>query len=167
MSVAFRAKRVARFFSIVAIFALVGPLAVTTVFALFLLVIGVPALQLMLEFFQLETLRGWLSIAVFLLIFFSLFAAVTPSILAGIVFAIASLYCGWNSLWVALAIVGCMVLFVVGLGLFVSPTESSPLLLPNAQGLRQGAVLAPFLPVPAAIAASLCWLFSRPLHRVS
>jgi hypothetical protein len=160
-------NRVARTLGIIAIFAIVGPLAVTAVFAIFLLVVGVPMLQLMLEFFKLESLRAWLSIAVFLLIFFSLFAAVTPSIIAGIAFAIASVYCGMNSLWVALAIVGCMVLGVVALGFFISPSESSPTLLPSVEGLRQGAVLALFLSIPAAIAASLCWLFSRPLHRLS
>jgi hypothetical protein len=167
MTVAFRLKRVSRFFGIIAIFATVGPLAVTAVFSLFLLVVGLPLLGLMLEFFELESLRGWLSIAVFLLIFFSLFAAVTPSIFAGLAFAIASVYGGMNSLWVALAIVGCMVVFVVALGFFVSPSESSPMLVPSVKGLRQGAALALFLSVPAALAATLCWLFSRPLHRLS
>jgi hypothetical protein len=167
MSVAFRLKRVSRFLGIVAIFALVGPLAVTAMSTLFLLVVGVPLLGPMLEFFELQSLRGWLSITIFLLVFFSLFAAVTPSILAGILFALASVYGGMNSVWVALAIVGCMVLFVVALGFFVSPSESSPMLLPSVKGLRQGAALALFLSIPGAIAASLCWLFSRPLHRLS
>jgi hypothetical protein len=166
VTIAVRINRLARSLGIVAIFGIVGPLAVTAVFALFLLVIGVPMLQLMLEFFKLESLRAWLSVAVFLLIFFALTAAITPSIIAGIAFAIASVYCGRNSLWMALAIVGSMVLGVVALGLFVLPSESSPLLLPNVEGVRQGAFLALFLSVPAASAASLCWLFSRPLHRL-
>jgi hypothetical protein len=166
MTVIFKFKRLARSLGIVAIFAIIGPLSVTAVFALFLLTVGVPMLQLMLAFVDLESLRGWLSIAVFLLIFFSLVATVTPSIIAGVAFAIASVYCGMNSLWVALAIVGCMVLFVVALGFFLSPSESSPMLVPSVKGLRQGAFLALFLSVPAAIAATLCWLFSRPLHRL-
>ena len=60
-----------------------------------------------------------------------------------------------------------IVLGVVALGFFMSPSESSPLLLPSVKGLRRGAVLALFLSVPAAIAAYLCWLFSRLLHRLS
>ena len=160
-------KRLARSLGIVAIFTIVGPLAVTAVFGLFVLVIGLPMLQTMLELVELQTLRAWLSIAVFLLVFFVIAAAAIPSLLAGLGFAIASVYCGMNSLWVALAIVASLVLGVVALGFFVSPSESSPLLLPGVKGLRQGAFLALFLSIPAAIAATLCWLFSRPLHRLS
>jgi hypothetical protein len=167
VTVAFEFRRLARSLGIVVIFTIVGPLVVTAVFGFFVLLIGVPMLQIILELVELETLRAWLSVAVFLLIFFALAAAVTPSIIAGIAFAIASIYCGMNSLWVALAIVGSLVLGVVALGFFVSPTESSPLLLPSVKGLRQGAFLALFLSIPAAIAASLCWLFSRPLYRLS
>jgi hypothetical protein len=159
--------RLARSLGIVAIFAIVGPLAVTAVFGLFVLVIGIPMLQIMLDMFELETMRAWLSVAVFLLIFFALAAAAIPSVIAGLGFAIAAVYCGMNSLWTALVIMGCMVLGVVALGFFISPSESSPLLLPSVKGLRQGAFLALFLSIPAAIAACLCWLFSRPLHRLS
>ena len=60
-----------------------------------------------------------------------------------------------------------MVLGVVVAGFFVSPSENSALFLPSAQGLHQGFWLAVFLSVPAAIAASLCWLCSRSLHRMS
>ena len=164
MTAALAIKRLARSLGIVVIFAIVGPLAVTAVFGLFVLAIGVPMLQVMLDMFELETLRGWQSVAVFLLVFFSLAAAVAPSIVAGLAFAIASVYCGLNSLSGALVIMAIVVLGVVVLGFVVSPSGSSPLLLPSVEGLRQGAVLALFLSIPAAIAASLCWLFSRPLH---
>ena len=167
MTAAFELKRLARSLGIVVIFTIVGPLAVTAVFGFFVLLIGVPMLQTMLELVELPTLRAWLSVAVFLLVFFALAAVAIPSVIAGLGFAIASVYCGMNSLWVALAIVGIVVLGVVALGFFISPSESSPLLLPGVQGLRQGAFLALFLSIPAAIAASLCWLFSRPLHRLS
>ncbi len=160
-------RRLARSLGIVAIFTIVGPLAATAVFGAFVLVVGIPMLQVMLDFVELDTIRGWLSVAVFLLIFFALAAAVLPSFLAGVAFAIAAVYCGMNSLWTALIIMACMVIGVVALGFFVSPSESSPLLLPSVKGLRQGAFLALFLSIPAAIAACLCWLFSRPLHRLS
>ncbi len=167
MTVAFESRRLARSLGIVIIFTIVGPLAATAVFGLFVLVVGVPLLQIMLELVDLGALSAWLSVAVFLLVFFALAAAVAPSVIAGFAFAIASVYGGLNSLWVALAIVGTLVLGVVALGFFVSPSESSPLLLPSVKGLRQGAFLALFLSIPAAIAASLCWLFSRPLHGLS
>jgi hypothetical protein len=167
MTVAFESKRLARSLGIVAIFMIVGPIVVTTVFGLIFLWIGVPMVQILLEFFKLESLREWLSAAVFLLVFFSLAGAVLPSTIAGLAFAIASVYCGMNSLWAALVIVGIMVVGVVVLSLFVSPSESSPLVLPSVDGLRQGAFLALFLSIPAAIAAGLCWLVSRPLHRLS
>ena len=167
MSVAFEFKRLARSLGIVVIFTIVGPLAATAVFGLFVLLVGVPMLQIMLGLVELETVRAWLSVAVFLLVFFALAAAAIPSVIAGLAFAIASVYCGKNSLWVALAIVGTLMIGVVAFGFFVSPSESSPLLLPSVKGLRQGAFLALFLSIPAAIAVSLCWLFSRPLHRLS
>lgn len=167
MTVAFESRRLARSLVIVVIFSIVGPLAVTAGFGFFVLLIGIPTLQTMLELVELQTLRAWLPVAVFLLIFFAFAVAAIPSVIAGLGFAIASVYCGMNSLWVALAIVGTMVLGVVALGFFVSPSESSPLLLPSVKGLRQAVFLALFLSIPAAIAACLCWLFSRPLHRLS
>jgi hypothetical protein len=165
--IALALNRLARGLGIVAIFAIVGPLAVAAVFGLVILVIGIPLLQVMLALFELETMRAWLSVAVFLLLFFALAAAVPPSAVAGVAFAIAAVYCGMNSLWVALAITVGVVIGVVALGFIVSPAESSPMLLPSVKGLRQGAFLALVLTVPAAIAMSLCWLFSRPLWRLS
>ena len=120
----------------------------------------------MLAFFELEALRPWLSIAAFLLLFFTFMATLPASAAAGIIFGITAVYGGLNSLWTALIVVGIMVVGVVILGSFTSPSESSTLIAPGVQGLRQGFWLALFLFVPAAIAASVCWLFSRPLHRM-
>ena len=158
MSIGYELKRIGRSIGIMAIFTIVGPLIVTALFGVLLLTIGIPILELILEFVQLEALRPWLSIAAVLLVFFALVATVPPSLLAGFAFALLAVYAGMNSLWTALVIVAIMVLGVVILGSFASPSENSPLLLPSVQGLRQGAWLALFLVVPAAIAASLCWL---------
>jgi hypothetical protein len=158
--------RFARGLGIVAIFAMVGPLVVAALFGIFVLVIGIQMVQLMLEFFQLEALRPLLSIAFALLLFFALVAAVPASAIAGATFAIAAIYFGLNSLWTALAVAGLMAAGVVILGFFVSPSDDSALFLPSLQGVRQGFWLVLFLFIPAAIAASLCWLFSRPLHRL-
>jgi hypothetical protein len=167
VNLAFRFKRVARTFGIVAIFAIVGPVVVSALFMTLMLLIGVQLIQLVLVFVELEALRPWVTIGMALLFFFALVATIPSSVLAGLIFAISAVYFGLNSLWTALAVVGIMIIGVVTLSFFVSPSENSPLLLPSVQGLRQGAWLALFLSVPAAIAASLCWLCSRPLHRMS
>jgi hypothetical protein len=167
VTVASSINRLARSLGIIAIFTIVGPVAVTAVFGLFIVAVGIPVLQILLEVAELETLRGWLSVAVFLLVFFALAAAVIPSVVAGVAFAVASVYGGMNSLWVALAIMAAVVIGLIALGFVVSPEESSPLLLPSVKGLRQGAFLALFLSIPAAIATTLCWLCSRPLCRPS
>jgi len=167
VSAAYELGRVARSLGITATFAIVGPLVVTALFMAFMLILGTQMVQLILAFVELEALRPWLSIAFVLLMFFAFVSAVPASALAGLVFAVAAVYGGTNSLLTALIVVGIMVLGVVILGFFVPPSEDSALLLPSVQGLRQGFWLALFLSVPAAIAASLCWLCSRPLHRMS
>jgi hypothetical protein len=167
MNAAGTVNRLARSLGIVAIFAFVGPLAVTAVFGLFISVIGIPVLRLVLAVLDLEMFHAWLSVALFLLLFLTFVAAVPPSIVTGVAFAIAAVYCGLNSLWAALVIMIAVVIGVVALGFVVSPPESSPLLLPEVKGLRQGAFLTLFLLVPAGIAAGLCWLFSRPLWRLA
>jgi len=159
--------RFARSLGIVLTFAIVGPLVMTVLFTTFLFALGVQMLQIMLTFFELDALRPWLSIALFLLVFFTFVATIPASAATGMIFAITAVYGGLNSLWTAIIVVGIMVAGVVTLGFFVSPSENSPLFVPSVQGLRQGFWLALFLFVPAAIAASFCWLFSRPLHRVS
>jgi len=166
MSFGYEFGRLARSMGVVVIFTMVGPLAVAALFGIFVLVIGIEMVQLMLEFFELEALRAWLSIAFTLLLFFALVAAVPASAIAGVTFAVAAIYFGMNSLWTALAVAGLMTAGVVILGFFVSPSENSALFLPSLQGMRQGFWLALFLFVPAAIAASVCWMFSRPLHRL-
>ena len=165
MTVRSEIGRLARSLGIVAIFAVVGPLAVTAMLGTLVLAIGAPMLVTLLEFVDLGAFRSWLSVAAFLLVFFAVVAAAVPSLVAGLGFAISAVYCGRNSLWAALAIVGVVVIGVVALGFFVSAPEAGPLLLPGVKGLRQAAFLAMFLSVPAAAAASLSWLFSRPLHR--
>jgi hypothetical protein len=165
VSVAFEIKRLARCLGIVAIFSFIGPLAVTSVFVCIALLIGVPLLDTVLQIVELHTIQSSLSVTLFLLIFFAFASAMTPSILAGVFFAITSVYCGLTSVWAALVIATTLVLGIVGLGFFVSPSESSPLLLPGVKGAQQGAFLALFLSIPAAIAAYLSWFFSRPLHR--
>jgi hypothetical protein len=158
-------KRAGRSLGIVAVFTILGPIVVAAFLLLVVLVAGVPLLQLILLMADLETLRPWLSIAVFLLVMFSLVAAVPPAFITGLAFAVASVYFGANSIWIAVAAAALVGIGMVAVGFFVSPPESSALLVPSVQGLRQGLALSVFLVVPAALAASLCWLATRKLHR--
>ena len=167
MSAAYELGRVARSTGIVAIFAMVGPLIITTLFGAFILALGLEMLRLMLSFFGLESFGPLLKIAFFILLFLAFVATVPASALAGFFFAIAALYFGKASLWAVLIVTAAMAAGVVLLGFFVSPSENSPLFLPSVEGLRQGLALTLFLFIPGAIAASLCWLISRPLHRMS
>ena len=167
MSVTGEIGRVMRSVGIVAIFAVIAPLIITALFGAFILALGLELVRLLLSLFGLESFGPLLRIAFVVLLFFAFAATVPASMLAGICFAIAALYFGRNSLWAALIVTGAMAAGVVLLGFFVSPSENSPLFLPSVDGLRQGVSLALFLFIPGAIAASLCWLISRPLHRIS
>jgi hypothetical protein len=168
MSVGVELKRFARAIGIMAIFTIVGPLILTALVGIFFSVLGLPVLSLLLEFTELEVLRPWLQIALVLLFFFAFVATIVPSFMAGFAFALFAVYAGLNTLWTALGVAAALVIGVVVLGFFGAPSdEAGPLLLPSVQGVRQAAWLALFLMVPSAIAASVCWLVSRPLHRMS
>jgi hypothetical protein len=165
VSAALEIKRVGRSLGIIAVFTVLGPIVIAACLLLVLLVVGAPLLQLMLTMVDLEALRPWLSIAAFLLVIFGLVASVPPACVTELAFAVASVYFGANSLWVAVAAAALVGIGIVVMGFFVSPSESSALLVPSVQGARQAFALALFLTVPAAAAASLCWLATRTLHR--
>lgn len=158
--------RLARSLGIVAVFAMIGPLIITALFGAFILAIGLELLRMVLSYLGLESFGPLLRLAFLVLLFFTFASAVPASIFAGIFFAIAAVYFGKASLWAALIVTAAMAAGVVLLGFFVSPSENSPVFLPSVEGARQGAALALFLFIPGAIAASLCWLVSRPLHRM-
>jgi hypothetical protein len=160
-------RRLARSLGIVAVFAIIAPLIITALFGALILALGLELVRLMLSLFGLESFGPLLKTAFFILLFFAFVAAVPASILAGIFFAIAALYFGKASLWAALIVTAALAAGVVLLGFFLAPSQNSPLFLPSVDGLRQGASLALFLFIPGALAASLCWLISRPLHRMS
>ncbi len=106
MSAAHELRRFARGLGIVAIFTVIGPLVITAIFMTFMLTLGIQMVQLMLAFVELEALRPWLKIGVVLLFFFALIATIPSSAIAGLLFAIAAVYFGLNSLWTALGVVG-------------------------------------------------------------
>ena len=165
MSAAFELARLGRSVGIVAVFTILGPLVIATMLATVVLTVGVSFVQLLLALVSLEALRPWLSVAVILLVVFTIVAAVPPAFAAGLVFAIASVYFGASALRVALLAAILVSVGVVLMGFLVSVSEASPVMLPSVQGARQAVALTLALAVPALAAAALCWLVSRPLHR--
>jgi hypothetical protein len=164
MSAAAAIGRLARTIGIVAVFTLVGPVLLAAMFALSIVILAAPILDLLFFWIDWRALRP---IALFLLVFFALVATVPASFAVGLAFAVASVYFGARALSVALLIVALAAAGLVALGSFMPPSESSPLILPGVRDLSQGAALWLFLTVPGAIAAAICWLMSRPLHRPS
>jgi hypothetical protein len=165
VNAAFEIKRVGRSVGIVAVFTVLGSIVVGAFLLLVVLVVGAPLLQLLLTMIDLEALRPLLSIAAFLLVVFGLMASVPPAFVTGLAFAVASVYFGANSVWVAVAAAALVGIGIVVMGFFVSSSDSSTLLVPSVRGARQALVLTIFLTVPATAAASLCWLATRKLHR--
>jgi hypothetical protein len=52
-------------------------------------------------------------------------------------------------------------------GMFVVPSESSAVILPEVQSARAGLTLSVMLAVVAIVPTSLCWWLAKPLHRGS
>ena len=75
MSTAFELARFGRSLGIVAVFNVLGPLVIASIFAIVVLVLGLSFLQLVLSLVSLEVLRPWLSVAGILLLMFTLVAA--------------------------------------------------------------------------------------------
>jgi hypothetical protein len=168
MSVSFELRRFGRALGITAIFTIVGPLVISAIVGIIMSLLGLPILYLLLSLMELEVLQPWLHIALVLLFFLAFIATIVPAFAAGVAFALFAVYAEMNTLWTALGIIVALVIGVVILGFFGAPSDQAgPLLLPSVQGVRQAAWLALFMIVPSAIAAAVCWLVSRPLHRMS
>jgi hypothetical protein len=166
-SVGAAVRRLARAVGIVLIFSVVGPLALAALISLIIVALGVPLLQAILVFVDLEAMRTLLSVAAWLLAIASLLAALLPSVAAGLIFALAAVYAQINAVWMAwLAAVAAIGGFV-GFGIFVIPAESSALILPTVRSAQQGLELAAMLTVLALMPTTLCWWLTRPLHRAS
>ncbi|CAN5171648.1 hypothetical protein BH11PSE4_BH11PSE4_38000 [soil metagenome] len=160
-------RRLLRFIGIVAIFCSVGPLAMAAVVMLIVVALGAPIVQLLFAVVDLDALRGVLSIAVWLLAFIVVIATLLPSLVAGLIFAVAALYAGLNPIWMAWLAAAVSIAAVILLGAFVQPPESSPLMLPGTQSLPQALSLSAMLAVLAIGPASLCWWLAKPLHRAN
>jgi hypothetical protein len=158
-------RRLLRAIGITATFAIVGPLAMAAVVTLIVVALGAPILELLFAVVDIEALRGVLSIAVWLLAFVVVVATVLPAMAAGLVFALAALYAGLNSIWMAWLAAAVAIAAVVLLGAWLQPSESSPVILPGAQSLPQALSLSVLFAALAVGPTSLCWWLARPLHR--
>jgi hypothetical protein len=119
----------------------------------------------LLALLELEALRAVISVAVGLLAFVTMLASFLPSVAAGLIFALAAVYGGINMIWMAWLAAAIAVAGLVVFGIFVVPSESSAVILPDVRSARQALTLTAILTVLAVIPASLCWWLAKPLHR--
>lgn len=160
-------QRLVRAIGIVLIFSVVGPLTMAALMSLIAVAFGAVLLQMFLALIELDAMRTMVSVAVWLLAFVTVLASLLPSIVAGLIFALAAVYGGINMIWMAwlAAIIG-VAGFVV-FGMFVVPSESSAVILPDVRSVRQAMMLSAMLAVLSVIPAGLCWWLAKPLHRAS
>ena len=159
------AGRFARAIGIVLIFSIAGPLATAALISLIVVGFGAALLQMLLALLELEALRTMASIAIVLLALATMLAAFLPSVAAGLIFALAAVYGGINMVWMAWFAAAMAVAGFVVFGMFVVPSESSAVILPDVRSARQALTLSAILAVLAVIPASLCWWLAKPLHR--
>jgi len=157
--------RFARAIGIVLILSIAGPLATAALISLIVVGLGAALLQLFLALLELEALRAVISVAVGLLAFVTMLASFLPSVAAGLIFALAAVYGGINMIWMAWLAAAIAVAGLVVFGIFVVPSESSAVILPDVRSARQALTLTAILTVLAVIPASLCWWLAKPLHR--
>jgi len=160
-------RRFGRVIGIVAVFAMVGPLALAALVSLIVVALGTPLLQLLLSVVDLDPLRGIIAIALWLLAFVAVVATLLPATAAGLIFALAAVYRGDSAIWMAWIATALVVAAVVTLGLVVQPSETSPVMLPSVHSLQQALSLSGLLAALAIGPASLCWWLAKPLHRAS
>ena len=160
-------QRLVRAIGIVLIFSVVGPLTMAVLISLIAVALGAALLQMFLALIELDAMRTMVSVAVWLLAFVTLLAALLPSIVAGLIFALAAVYGGINMIWMAWLAAAIAVAGFVAFGMFVVPSESSAVILPDVRSVRQAMTLSAMLGILAIIPAGLCWWLAKPLHRAS
>ena len=159
------AGRFARAIGIVLIFSIAGPLTLAALISLIVVGFGAALLQMFLALLELEALRTIVSVAIVLLALATMLAAFLPSVAAGLIFALAAVYGGINMIWMAWLAAAIAVAGFVVFGIFMVPSESSAVILPDVRSARQALTLSAILAVLAVIPASLCWWLAKPLHR--
>jgi len=159
--------RFARAIGIVLIFSIVGPLSIAALISLIVVALGATLLQMFLALLELEALRTMVSVAVALLAIATVLASFLPSVAAGLIFALAAVYGEINTIGMAWFATAIAIAGFVVFGMFVVPSESSAVILPDVQSAQQALALSAMLAVLSLIPASLCWWLAKPLHRGS
>jgi hypothetical protein len=157
----------ARMIGIVAIFSILGPLAFSALILLIVAVFGAPLVELMLAFVNLDALRSIISLAMWLVAFASALAAVPPSALTGLIFALASVGAGIHTIWTAWLAAAVAIAGIIVLGLYIVPQETSAVILPKTQTAGQALALFVTLTVLVIPPVTLCWWLAKPLSRAT
>lgn len=158
-------NRPLRALGITAIFALACPLMMAVVMLLVARALGTSIFELLSTVIEPGALQSIAQFAMVLLAFFAVVAAIPPSLLAGLIFAICAVYAGLNTLWMAWLSAAAAIAIFLLLGASYVPPESSALMLPSVQSPEQAASTFGLLGALAIVPVSLCWWFARPLHR--
>ena len=101
---------------------------------------GAALLQMFLALLELEALRTIVSVAIVLLALATMLAAFLPSVAAGLIFALAAVYGGINMIWMAWLAAAIAVAGFVVFGIFLVPSESSAVILPDVRSARQALI---------------------------
>ena len=160
-------QRLVRAIGIVLIFSVVGPLTLAALISLIAVAFGAALLQMFLALVELDAMRTMISVAVWLLALVTVLASLLPSIATGLIFAVAAVYAGINMIWMAWLAAAVAIAGFVVFGMFVAPSESSAVILPDIRSARQAMTISAMLAVLAIIPTGLCWWLAKPLHRAS
>ena len=156
---------VARMIAISAIFSVGGPIAFAVLILLLVLGIGAPFLELLRDFANPGGVSTLMSAAVWVLTIVALLAAFPPSVMAGVIFALAAVCAGFSAVWMSWCATAVAIAGIILVGAFYVPDESSAVLLPNVHDTEP--VIRAFvgLNVLALLPTTFCWWLARPLHR--
>jgi len=155
-----------RFVVTLAVFGIGGPLCLVVLALTVVLAFGAPVLNFLSEALHISVNPNLLFVAFVVIAMFVAFAAIIPMFCAGLVFAIAAFGFGQRAIWVAWLAAIVVFAGVLVFGALSPAPENSPIYLPSVADWRQVLDLTRGLLVPVLIAMSLCWLVSKPLHRV-
>jgi hypothetical protein len=153
-----------RSMGIVAVFAILGPIVVAVTLIGIGLVLGIPVFLIGLLIFDFASMWRVLiamisEVAVFLVV-----GTLVPAAIAGIAFAIVSVYFHANSLWIALLIGVLAAVGLVATGFVVTSSGASMMLVPRVEGAHHAFGVSVVLAIAAALAAGACWRATRKLH---
>jgi hypothetical protein len=156
---------IARVVGIVAIFSIAGPLAFAALILLLVLGVGAPFFELLRDFVNAGGVSTLVSVAVWVLTIGALLAAFPPSMMSGVIFALAAVCTGFNSIWIAWCGVATAIAVLILIGAFHVPDESSAVVLPHMRGAEPVARAFAALNVFALLPTAFCWWLTKPLHR--